>query len=208
MTSEPLPSTVIDELNGVRDAFEAAWSAGQRPPIEAYLSARTEPERTVLFQMLLDVEVKARRRAGEGPTSREYIAKFEEYTTVIRTVFGEPKSGDQTEPATPPKTEEGPGASPQVHLTTTVLAPPGQGDRQAGPTSWVFPDRIGLYELIRPLGRGNFEVYLGRDDRDGRYVAIKFARRDDPSGRHRLMSLAREAEKLEGARPPSNRQDV
>ena len=50
--------------------------------------------------------------------------------------------------------------------------------------------------MIRELGRGNFVVYQARDTRDGRAVAIKVARPDDPRGRLRLMSLAREAEKI------------
>ena len=56
--------------------------------------------------------------------------------------------------------------------------------------------------MIRELGRGNFVVYQARDTRDGRAVAIKVARPDDPRGRLRLMSLAREAEKIRALEHP------
>ena len=56
--------------------------------------------------------------------------------------------------------------------------------------------------MIRELGRGNFVVYQARDDRDGRVVAIKVARPDDPGGRWRLMSLAHEAEKIKALEHP------
>jgi eukaryotic-like serine/threonine-protein kinase len=202
MTYEFLAPTVRDELNDVRDAFDAAWKAGHRGRIEAYLSARTEPERTVLFEMLLEVEVESRRKAGEQPNRAEYIERFEAYTAVIHTVFGEPRIGDETEPGSPATTARGPDASPHVDLATTVHAPSGRPDQTADLASWIFPERVGPYRLIRPLGRGNFEVYLASDNRDGRNVALKIAGVDDPSGRQRLMSLAQEAEKLKALSHP------
>ena len=70
MTFESLPSTIRNELIAVCDAFEEGWNVGQRPRIEEYVSARTEPERTVLFQMLLEVEHRAAaqgRRPAQSP---------------------------------------------------------------------------------------------------------------------------------------------
>ena len=58
--------------------------------------------------------------------------------------------------------------------------PPDQPHRPADPVSRTIPERIGRYRVVRTLGQGNFQVYLARDDRDGRDVAIKVARPDDP----------------------------
>ena len=58
MTFESLPTTARNELNTLCDAFEYAWKVGRRPRIEEYVETRTEPEVTVLFQMLLEVEAR------------------------------------------------------------------------------------------------------------------------------------------------------
>src|SRR5947208_1572931 len=89
MSFESLPPTVRNDLNDACDDYEAAWKGAPRPLIEDYLSARTEPERTVLLEMLLAVEVELRRKAGDLPEPREYLERFEAYTDVIRTVFND-----------------------------------------------------------------------------------------------------------------------
>jgi serine/threonine protein kinase/formylglycine-generating enzyme required for sulfatase activity len=200
MSFESLPSTVRCDLNDVCDAFEVAWNARQRPRIEDYLGSRTGPEQTVLFQMLLEVEIELRRKNGERPEPREYLERFEAYTEVVRQVFAGPRPDGPTEPWLPLTTEVGPDPTSPASLITTIPVVPPQ--RPAGSSSVPVPDRIGSYEVIRPLGRGNFQVYLGRDDSDGRLVAIKVARPDNPACRRRLMSLADEAEKLKALDHP------
>ncbi len=202
MTFESLPSTIRDELTTVRDAFEEAWNSGGQPQIEDYVSGRTEPELTVLVQMLLEVELALRRKAGDPPLRREYLDRFEAYTEVIHTVFGDPAAGEEIRAGALATTNARAELTPPDHLGTTVEATGGEPRGRADPASGTIPPRIGRYELIRELGRGNFVVYKGRDERDGRDVAIKVARPDDPAGRLRLMSLAHEAEKIKALEHP------
>ena len=199
MTFDSLPSTVRDKLSDVRAAFKAEWNAGTRPDFGAYLSERTEPERTILFEILLKADLKSRRAAGEQPSRLDYIEHFGAYTEVIHTIFGEPVIVEETEFASPLTTEPGPHESPPTDLVTTDHIPHGQ---PADPARQTHPERIGRYRIIRPLGQGNFQVYLASDDRDGHHVAIKIARPDDPAGRRRLMTLADEAEKLRALSHP------
>ena len=152
--------------------------------------------------MLLEVEVELRRKAGDPPDRREYLERFEAYTEVIRTMFADPRPGEEIEAESVSTTEPRPDGAPPAHLVTTVPVLPDQPDRAADSASRTIPERIGRYRVIRHLGRGNFQVYLARDDRDGRDVAIKVARPDDPAGRRRLMSLADEAEKLKALKHP------
>jgi serine/threonine protein kinase/formylglycine-generating enzyme required for sulfatase activity len=198
MTFESLSTTVRNEIAELCDAFEDAWRVGRQPRIEEYLGERTEPERTVLFQILLEIEVELRRDAGEQPDSREYLERFEAYTEVILTVFADTRSGNENGEASLATSEPRSDFGPPVPMATTlpVLSdPPDSASR-------TMPERIGRYRLIRPLGRGNFQVYLAHDDRDGRDVAIKVARPDDPAGRHRMMSLADEAERIRALKHP------
>ena len=60
----------------------------------------------------------------------------------------------------------------------------------------VVPERIGRFRPSRLLGKGNFLVFLAHDEENGRDVAIKIARPEDPFSRRRLMSLAEEAQRL------------
>ncbi len=202
MSFESLSTMARNEIAEVCDAFEDAWRAGRHPRIEDYVGTRTDPERTVLFQILLEIEVELRRNAGDELDYREYLQRFESYTEVILTAFADVGSGEEIEAAWPATSELRPDFGPPVPMATThpVLSDtPGQSADAAGP---AMPERIGRYRLIRPLGRGNFQVYLARDDRDGRDVAIKVARPDDPSGRQRMMSLADEADKIRALEHP------
>jgi eukaryotic-like serine/threonine-protein kinase len=201
MNFDSLPPTIRNDLNDVCDAFEAAWKVGQRPRIEVYLDARTEPERTVLFEMLLSIELELRRSAGEQPEPREYRDRFRDATTAINKVFAAAEAGMETIPQRPSATEPGPDAVPPATPAETIAAapdPPREPHGVGGPEG----KRIGHYTVVKSLGKGNFEVYLARDDLDERLVAIKVARPDLPASRRRLMSLADEAEKLRALQHP------
>ena len=202
MTSEPLPSTVRNELVAACAAFEQAWKAGERPRIEDHVSVLTPAERAVLFQMLLETELELRRKAGDQPKPGDYLERFEDYTELIRTAIWDTRPGEEIGAGPLAATNAARNFTPPVHLGTTFPAPPGEPHRPVAPASPTVPARIGPYTVIRELGRGNFVVYQARDDRDGRVVAIKVARPDDPSGRWRLMSLAREAQKIKALEHP------
>ena len=56
------------------DRFEAAWKAGRRPRLEEYLDASGEPVRSALLRQLLLADWDCRRRAGDEPHARDYLA--------------------------------------------------------------------------------------------------------------------------------------
>jgi serine/threonine protein kinase len=79
---------------------------------------------------------------------------------------------------------------------TRSLAPRAQDDRRPGPAVAparpVAGTRIGQYELIRSLGRGGMgEVFLARDLRLGRLVAIKRLSEPGPGLAERFLREAR-----------------
>ena len=136
VTFDSLPSTVRDKLSDVRAAFKAEWNAGTRPDFGAYLSGRTEPERTILFEMLLEVDIESRRDAGERPSRRDYIEQFCAYTEVIHTIFGDPVIVEETEFASALTTEPSPNESPPTDQATTLAHPawPTSRSRQQEPS--------------------------------------------------------------------------
>ena len=70
-------------IDAVCDRFEEAWLSGERPSLESLLPAVPEHCRGRLFQELLGVEIKLRRRAGESPTPDEYRRKYPEFSDHI-----------------------------------------------------------------------------------------------------------------------------
>jgi serine/threonine protein kinase/formylglycine-generating enzyme required for sulfatase activity len=223
MGSESLPLATRIELDGVCDAFAKAWEAGGRPRIEDYLGARAEPERTILFLMLLDREIALRMKGGQEPQLGDYVERLPFYGELIRTVF-ESRSGRgwiascavaSTEPGTrnlpavptdspaPASTEPFREHSHETTIAGTALTiPAAQPPEPAAPAIHAAPEQIGRFQVDRLLAQGNFEVYLARDPRDGRSVAIKTARPGDQQARRWIMSLAAEAKKLEGLDHP------
>jgi hypothetical protein len=48
--NEAASPSLLQRVDELCDRFEAAWKAGQRPRIEDYLGAATEPERSLLLR--------------------------------------------------------------------------------------------------------------------------------------------------------------
>src|SRR6516225_6406023 len=208
MPSESLPLSVLQEIDRVCESFESAWRAGQQPRLEDFLDATTILERTELFQELLAREVELRRKAGECPEPADYLERFPAHRDVIQTVLQAPGRGGETEALHLSATEPGPQAiPPDSHGTTapntTVTRDRNRDlDNPGRSEEIVVPERIGRFRPSRLLGRGNFLVFLAWDDENGREVAIKVARPDDPFGHRRLMSLAEEAQRLNALNHP------
>ncbi len=219
MNMDSLSTTALVELNKVCETFKAAWKTGPRPRIEDYLGLRTGQDRAAALQILLEIEIELRTRAGERPDRHEYEARFQQAGDVIRGVFDrlerdadvemlrpgttEPARPDDQDATVPGAIE--PAAQDLADLTApeaTLGAPPFPTAAHDQGGTHEIPEFIGRYRVERLLGRGNFLVYLASDPDLGRQVAIKVARQDDSTGRRRMTSLAEEALKLEGLHHP------
>src|SRR5262245_15192401 len=77
---EPLSGPQAVLVDHVCDRFESAWkSTGpEEPPpkIEEFLNGTRDPERGVLLQHLILLDVDYRRLRGEQPSSQDYGSRF------------------------------------------------------------------------------------------------------------------------------------
>src|SRR2546421_2694093 len=75
--------------DGVCDRFEAAWKAGRKPRLEAYLIEVPSPEQWELLRELLALELLYRHENGEKPELDEYRQRFPPHGELIETAFSE-----------------------------------------------------------------------------------------------------------------------
>jgi tetratricopeptide (TPR) repeat protein len=71
-----LPLSLARQVDEVCLRFEAAWQAGQRPGIEAYLADAPEPARLALVCELILLDVEYRRRHADVPRPEDYQQRF------------------------------------------------------------------------------------------------------------------------------------
>ncbi|MBL9103695.1 MAG: SUMF1/EgtB/PvdO family nonheme iron enzyme [Myxococcales bacterium] len=70
--------------------------------------------------------------------------------------------------------------------------------RESEPDSWMPPEQVDEYRLIRQLGRGSMgQVFLARDRMLDRLVAIKFITALEPEARERFVIEARAAARIQ-----------
>src|SRR5207237_10272004 len=104
-------------------------------------------------------------------------------------------SADTPEPRT---AAAGPSPQPDTTAGHGADAAP---TRAAEP---VLPQRIGHYEIVKTLGRGGMStVYLARDDRDGREVALKVIAAGAEADPTDLARFHEEAEAVERLHHPN-----
>jgi len=68
-------------------AFEDRWLAGQQPVMEAYVGQASAPLRPSLLKELLLVELDYRRSIRETPRVEDYVSRFPEWESSVRTAF-------------------------------------------------------------------------------------------------------------------------
>ena len=135
----------IDERSA---RFEAAWSAGEIPKIEAFLDGVAEPERSALFRELLLSELEMRGPHNAPCDEADYQVRFPSYGEVIRAVFTELEQANRA-----------------LKDDLGFLLPSARADSLG---------RLGHYEVLQVLGKGGFGIVLRAFDDDlQRVVALK-----------------------------------
>lgn len=171
-----VPLSVALKVDAVCDEFERRWAAGPRPSIEDYLVGESEPVRSALLRGLLAIELEYRAREAEGPSIREYLARFAEHPELVHEAFQNPRRLEENDD--------------EITAADGDLS----HDRIAS-AHHARETRIGRHLLIRELGAGGFgTVYLAHDEQLRRQVAIKVPRRDRVAGPQAVEAYLGEAQ--------------
>lgn len=159
--------SAIRRQERVCDRFETAWGDGHAPALEDYLGDPTSSRHSVLLRELLVVELVYRRKAGECPTSDEYVSRFPGRVEAIAAAFD--------------ASEESLGSDLSIEaaedrLPRTLPAIPG-------------------YTVLEELGRGGMGVvFKARPERLNRLVALKMILSGDLAGPEAAARFLTEAE--------------
>jgi WD40 repeat protein len=226
-----LPAAWGPHVDQVCDRFEAAWRAGQQPPIEDYLAAAaTDAERGLLLRELILLEAEYRHRCGQTPQPGEYQRRFPQLdpTWLAQALAAPPQA--EPEPV-PPRPAPEPSTLTRV---APVPAGPGQHLRcphchnpiqlqdacpedvlcpACGSSFWVRDARatttgaamrpLGKFQLLERVGVGAFgAVWKARDTELDRLVALKIPHAGLLSSTEDLERFHREARAAAQLRHP------
>jgi hypothetical protein len=76
-----------DRLRELCDEFEAVWTGGGVPSIEAFLGRVAPTQRTALLHCLLLLELYHRRRRNDCPCGQGYRLRFPDHVGVVNAAF-------------------------------------------------------------------------------------------------------------------------
>ena len=141
----------LEEVESLCAEFESQLERGVRPDWGSYLARASDEVRLPLVRSMLQIDLRARRIAGETPRVDEYVARLPEYRKVVREEF----QISTVIHASMIEDTQTYCASPLPELASTVT-------------------RLGDYALGRKLGRGAMgAVYAATHVRHGTEVALK-----------------------------------
>lgn len=178
-------------------AYEDACRTGQRPRIERFLQEAPEDEHPAILEALLELELSGCGRGGDRINQTEYQRRFPSRVEVIARVFGRLEM---------PSSALGVSADPETVADAQVTGPylPPEGDSigvaHNDPAAELphIPD----HEILGVLGRGGMGVvYLGRQVKLGRLVALKMIRGEEVDA-DRTARFLREARAVASLQHP------
>lgn len=171
----PVPPPAVGEA---RARFEQAWLANANPLLEEFLDQVDADQRAPLLRELLGLEAELLQQKGIVPYLGSYLGRFPHHAEVVEDVLGpfvRTHHGGQQ------------GSEIQLGVPLPEEEPPPR------PLPTVLPG----YELIKLLGHGGMGiVYLARDQRLKRLVAIKMIRHGGGSPVSLESRFRREAEAI------------
>jgi serine/threonine protein kinase len=151
-----VPPDPASQLDSVCRAFDAAWTAGERPRLESYLRDVLPPLRGPLFCELLRLDLSNRWRKDEKPTPEEYYLRFPADVGLVQAIFRDAPTAAGT-----------PAAGPATAARATEL---GRSPSASRPT-------IPGYEILGELEPGGMGVvYRARHAGHDHAVALKMIR--------------------------------
>ncbi|QEL17786.1 hypothetical protein PX52LOC_04794 [Limnoglobus roseus] len=176
MRAEDQPNTLttpFEQVVSLCTAFTWEYQHDTKPAIDSYLNRVGADAQPTLLRNLLAIEIEWRRAAGEQPQLDDYLARFPQFTGLLREAFLQQSQvyhpdGPQTAPEAPPVTWDQQQSRAYRHDRPSTLASP--------PAAVKVPaaSRLGDYLLLRELGRGGMGVvYEAVHQSRGNHVALK-----------------------------------
>jgi tRNA A-37 threonylcarbamoyl transferase component Bud32 len=155
------------------------WRAGDRVPVEAYLSGPQAVRGDSQIVDLIYGEYCLREQLGERPSAQEYVDRFPRFATEIRRQI----------------------AVHRAIADTSVVHSASETPHGESPDEAPMPPAIGKYRLVQKLGAGGQAwVYRAVHPTLARDVVIKLSRRtieDHSSGLDRLLDEGRALAELD-----------
>jgi tetratricopeptide (TPR) repeat protein len=185
--------------------FEAAWKAGERPSIPAFLSGAAASDRAALLPELIYLEIHYRRLAHENPQPQEYLDFFPSLDAAwLEDVLSSRLAPGRSRPA--PADEAGFAAASTIdYQRAAESSVEGErkdtGDKTAPPGGLVL---VPGYEILGELGHGGMGVvYKAWQIKAKRFVALKTLRSGQQAGPEDIARFRTEAKAVARLQHPN-----